>query len=148
MFRVKPRATLGVIFFTVLIQKSEKQWKVVVWKICPQECPEVIRLSLEAAALGKVWYKQGLSGKICHKEVPRVIRLSQGTQPRGKVCLPEELPMGKFLRQSLRTFHCLSDFWVQKTKKMRPRVAPWACLEKQLVWTCSSLRVLNSDFGS
>ena len=28
MFRFNPRATLGVIFFTVLIQKSEKQWKV------------------------------------------------------------------------------------------------------------------------
>ena len=28
MFRVKPRATMGLIFFTVLIQKSEKQCKV------------------------------------------------------------------------------------------------------------------------
>ena len=28
MFRVKPRATLGLIFFTVLIQNSDKQWKV------------------------------------------------------------------------------------------------------------------------
>ena len=28
MFRVKPRANLGLIFFSVLIQKSEKQWKV------------------------------------------------------------------------------------------------------------------------
>ena len=28
MFRVEPRATLGLIFFTVLILKSEKQWKV------------------------------------------------------------------------------------------------------------------------
>ena len=28
MFRVKPRANLGLIFFTVLIQNSEKQWKV------------------------------------------------------------------------------------------------------------------------
>ena len=28
MFRVKPRATLDLIFFTVLIQNSEKQWKV------------------------------------------------------------------------------------------------------------------------
>ena len=28
MFRVKPRAALGLIFFTVLIQNSEKQWKV------------------------------------------------------------------------------------------------------------------------
>ena len=36
--------------------------------------------------------------------------------------------MGKFFRQSLRTFHCLSDFGLQKSKKMKPRVAPWACL--------------------
>ena len=28
MFRVKPRATLSLIIFTVLIQKSEKQWKI------------------------------------------------------------------------------------------------------------------------
>ena len=28
MFRVKPRTTLGLIFFTILIQKSEKQWKI------------------------------------------------------------------------------------------------------------------------
>ena len=28
MFRVKPMVTQGLIFFTVLIQKSEKQWKV------------------------------------------------------------------------------------------------------------------------
>ena len=28
MFRVNPRVTLGLVFFTVLIQKSEKQWKV------------------------------------------------------------------------------------------------------------------------
>ena len=28
MFRVKPRATLGLIFFTVLIENSDKQWKV------------------------------------------------------------------------------------------------------------------------
>ena len=30
MFRVKPRATLGLIFFTVLIQNSDKQWKVLI----------------------------------------------------------------------------------------------------------------------
>ena len=52
-----------------------------------------------------------------------------------------------FFRQSLRTFPCLSDFGLQKPKKMWPRVAPWACLEKQWVWTCSSLTVLNPDFG-
>ena len=28
MFRVKPRVNLGLIFFTVLIQNSDKQWKV------------------------------------------------------------------------------------------------------------------------
>ena len=28
MFTVKTRATLGLILFTVLMQKSEKQWKV------------------------------------------------------------------------------------------------------------------------
>ena len=56
MFRVKPRATLGLILFTVLIQKSKKQWKV--RSDClqnfPWEFPRVISLSLWAAALRKV----------------------------------------------------------------------------------------------
>ena len=44
MLRHKPRSTLGLIFFTVLIQKSEKQWKVlsVVRKFIPREFPRVI----------------------------------------------------------------------------------------------------------
>ena len=67
---------------------------------------------------------KGLSGKICPREVPKVIRLSQGAQPQGKVSLPKEPLMGKFFRQSLRMFHCLSDVGLQKPKKMRPRVAP------------------------
>ena len=37
MFRVNPRATLGRIIFTILIQKFEKQWKIlrVFWKHLP-----------------------------------------------------------------------------------------------------------------
>ena len=90
---------------------------------------------------------KGLSGQICPREVPRVIRLSQGAQPRGKVWLPERPPVGKFFRQTLRTFHCLSDFGLQKPKKKRAKVAQWACQEKQWVRTCSSLTVFNPDFG-
>ena len=41
---------------------------------------------------------------------------------------------GQIVRQSLRTFHCLSDFGLHKPKKMRLKVGPWACLEKQWVW--------------
>ena len=38
MFRVKPRANLGLdIFFTVLILKSEKQWKVL--SVCLKNLP-------------------------------------------------------------------------------------------------------------
>ena len=48
--------------------------------------------------------------------------------------LPEGPPMGKFIRQSLWTFHCLSDFGLQKPKKMRPE------LPHGLVWK-------NSGFG-
>ena len=90
---------------------------------------------------------KGLSCKICPREVPRVIRLSREAQPRGKVWLPEGPPAGKFFRQSLRTFHFWSDFGLQKPKTMWPRVGPWACLEKQLVLTCSSLTVFNPDLG-
>ena len=58
MFRVKPMATLGLIFFTVLIQKSEKQWKGL--SDCVQNCPQVIRLSHWASPLGKVWWPSGI----------------------------------------------------------------------------------------
>ena len=93
----------------------------------------------------------GESKGVVWKNLPSVgpegIRLSPGAQPRGKVWLPQGQPVGKFSRQSLRTFQGLSYFWLQKPKKMWPRVAPWVCLEKQLVRTCSSLTVLNPDFG-
>ena len=88
-----------------------------------------------------------LSVKICPRDVLREIRLFWGGQPQGKVWLPKGPPMGNFFRQSMMTFHCLSDFGLQKPKQMRPRVAPWACLEKQWVVNCSSLTVLNPDFG-
>ena len=42
MFRVKPRATLSLIFFTFLIQKFEVESgksAVIIWKICPREFP-------------------------------------------------------------------------------------------------------------
>ena len=62
----------------------------------------------------------------------------------GKICPP---PVGKFFRQSLRTIHCLSDPGLQKPKKMQPRVALWACQEKQWARSCPSLTVVNPDFG-
>ena len=37
MFRVNPRATLGYINFFILIQKSEKQWKVL--RVCLENLP-------------------------------------------------------------------------------------------------------------
>ena len=73
------------------------------------------------------------------------------TFPRGAAPMESLITQGTsrglIYRQSLRTFHCLSDFGLHKPKKMWPRVDPWACLEKQWVWTCSSLTVLNPDFG-
>ena len=54
----------------------------------------------------------------------QVIRLSRWAEPRVKVWLPEGPPVGKVSRQSL-----------------------WSCsMEKQWVWTCSSLTELNPDF--
>ena len=73
---------------------------------------------------------KGLSGNICPREVPRVIWLSEGPT------------VGKFSIQSLRTFHCFSDFGLQKPKNVRPKIA----LEKQWVWTCQSLTLLNPYF--
>ena len=46
-----------------------------------------------------------------------------------------------------QTFPRGADFGLQQPKKMSPRVAPWECVEKQWVWTCSSLTVLNPDFS-
>ena len=46
-----------------------------------------------------------------------------------------------------QTFPRGAYFKLKKPKKMRPRVAPWACLEKQWVRTCSSLTVVIPDFG-
>ena len=37
MFSVNPWATLGHIFFTILIQKSEKQWKIL--RVCLENLP-------------------------------------------------------------------------------------------------------------
>ena len=51
-----------------------------------------------------LWYKQCLSG-VCLE----------------KVALGNS--RGNFFRQPLRTFHCLSEFWIKTVKNMRPRVA-------------------------
>ena len=79
MFRVKPRATLGLIFFTVLIQNSDKQWKVL------SGCLEKVALR---NSLGSSDFPSGL-------------------RPSGKSDDPREFPRATFSRQPLRTFHCL-----------------------------------------
>ena len=40
-----------------------------------------------------------------------------------RLLLPEGLPVGKFFRQALRTFHCFSDFCIKIVMIMRHRVA-------------------------
>ena len=79
MFRVKHRATLGLIFFTVLIQNSYKQWK-------------VLSGCLEKVALGNF---------LGSSDFP------SGLRPSGKSDDPREFPRATFSRQPLRTFHCL-----------------------------------------
>ena len=56
MFGHKPRATLGLIVFTVLIQKSEKQWKVFSGglKNLPSRIPSGRQTFPQGCALGKV----------------------------------------------------------------------------------------------
>ena len=87
MFRVKPRATLGLIFFTVLIQNSEKQWK-------------FLSGCLEKVALGN---------SLGSSDFPL------GLRPSGKSEDPREFPRATFSRQPLRIFHCLyhisRHFW-------------------------------------
>ena len=60
-------------------------------------------------------------------------------EPRGT----QGTSRGQIFRQSLRTFHCLSDLGLQKPKKMGPSIAPWACLEKEWVRTCSCLTLVR-----
>ena len=79
MFRVKPRATLGLTLFTVLIQNSDKQWNV----LCG---------CLEKVALGN---------SLGSSDFP------SGLRPSKKSDDPREFPRATFSRQSLRTFHCL-----------------------------------------
>ena len=50
---------IGASYSSLFLSKSLKnsgKYSVVVWKICPREFPRVIRLSLGAAPLGKVWW--------------------------------------------------------------------------------------------
>ena len=72
----------------------------------------------------------GLSGKICTREVPRLIglTLALGAQPQRIVVFPKGPFVGKFFQTTLSLFHCLSDFGVQKLKRMQPR----ACMSEHL----------------
>ena len=79
MFRFKPRATLGLILFTVLIQNSDKQWKV----------------------LSGYLEKVALENSLGSSDFP------SGLRPSGKSDDPREFPRATFSRQPLRTFHCL-----------------------------------------
>ena len=80
MFRVKPRANLGLIFFTVLIQKDEKQWKVLSGSL--KNLPSGIP-----------------SG---HQTFP------WGCAPRESLMtLGNSLVQNLISRQPLRTYHCL-----------------------------------------
>ena len=87
MFRVKPRATVGLIFFTVLIQNSDRQWKVL------------------SGCLDKV----ALGNSLGSSDFPSGLRLS------GKSDDPREFPRATFSRQPLRTFHCLYHFYACST---------------------------------
>ena len=78
MFRVKPRATLGLIFFTLLIQNSDKQWRVLTG------CLKKLPLGIPSS----------------HQTFPR------GCAPRESLITLGNLK-ANFSRQPLRTFHCL-----------------------------------------
>ena len=74
---------------------------------------------------------KGLSGKFCPRE----------EQPWRKVWLSEGPPVGKFSKQTLRIFHCFSDFWIEILKIMRPRVSLGLTLNifrlnSSEVWQC------------
>ena len=65
-------ASLALIIFTVLIRKSEKHWKVLrdCLKNLQTGIPVVIRLSLGAAPLGKVWWLSGMPEGIFFQTTP------------------------------------------------------------------------------
>ena len=59
--------------------------------------------------------------------------------------LEGKFDVGKFFRQSLRTFHCLSHFGLQNRRRCGLEM-PMG-LSGGTVGSCSSLTVLNPDFG-
>ena len=81
-----------------------------------------------------------LPGKSCPREVSREIGLYGGAHPLRECLITQDTYRG----QIFQTFHCLSGFGLQNPNKMRPRIAPWACLLKQWVWTCSGLTGVKS----
>ena len=53
--RLNPRVSLGLIIFTVIIQKFEdKKFSGIVWKICPREVPWIFKLSLGLGPWGSL----------------------------------------------------------------------------------------------
>ena len=82
----------------------------------------------------RIWYKQWKVQRGCLEKFGLGRSqgdFSKGRSPKGKLYYL----VYKFSRQTLRTFHCLLHFGLQKPKKMWLRVATWACLEKQWVQT-------------
>ena len=138
MFRVKPRATLGVIFFTVLIQKSEKQLKVLSgclknlpsgipwglhtfpWGCGSRESLITLGNSLEQIFLDNhSLYPTTPAGHILPgseawsltnsgKALEIVWKFAHGRSLGNKI-FPQDLPRTTFSIQLLQLFHCLSQ---------------------------------------
>ena len=87
MFRVKPRATLGLIFFTVLIQKSEEKWKVL--GDCPKNWPSGI-------PQGKFVQTKTADFSLF---IPYCYCKSSHTAPK-ELVIPHTVPRGTFLAMS------------------------------------------------
>ena len=73
--------------------------------------------------------------------------------PGSGTCAPLEslISLGTYRGNFFQTIHLDFPLFIRllasKPKKMQARVAPWACLDKHWIPTCTSLTVLNTVFG-
>ena len=124
MFRVKPRATLGLIFFTVLIHKSEEKngkSSMVVRHIFPRGCAPGESLMTLGNSLGHIFpdnhcglftvliqnsEKQWKVFSGCLKNLPSGTPSGHQTIPRG--CAPRKslMTLGNSLGQIFPENHC------------------------------------------
>ena len=123
--------------------ENRKQIPGLLFKFC-RHCRKFITFQLTLNL-----YKQWKIRRVVCKNLPLGGPVGNQILLRGtawrKVWLPVGPLVGKFSWQTLRTFHCFSDFLIKIVKFLRPRVALGLTLNKPVLPN-GSLTVLKPDF--